>query len=85
MSLRIETINGLHLVCGGMLPEHAVRNTQTWAAADGSDHVVKVVSAGRWVDYTWLNGNYIHTKTNFDFQCHYCLVVDTPEVPEGLE
>ena len=86
MKLRIETLHGRHLICGGTLPSSAVKNGQTWAAADGSNRTVRVESAGEWVDYSWEeNGTRkLHTKMNFAFQCRYCLVVDTPEVPDEI-
>ena len=87
MHLRIETLHGRHLVCGGTLPTSAVKAGQIWAAADGANRTVKVESAGEWVDYSWVEGGEtkLHTKMNFAFQCRYCLVVPTPEVPEELK
>jgi hypothetical protein len=78
--LRVETINGLHLLCGGIIPIEEVKVGQTWAAADGSKMTVNILEAGEWVIY---EGDLqpIHTKDNFSFQCRYCLVLDEPVVP----
>lgn len=84
MSLRIETIHGRHLVCGSILSKSAVKHGQTWAPADGTNHTVYIESAGDSVEYSWVENGLkkASTKQNFAFQCRYCLVVDTPEVPE---
>lgn len=86
MALRINTIHGRHLLCGGMLPVNSVKAGQIWAAADGSDRTVMIESGGEWVDYSWVeNGRpRIHTMMNFTFQCRYCLVLDKAKVPEEL-
>lgn len=86
MNFRVETINGRHLLCGGIVPAHMVKAGQRWAPASGTDREVLIKSAGEWVDYSWEeNGEFrMHTKMNFDFQCRYCLILDKPEVPDEL-
>jgi len=89
MTLRIETINGRHLVCGGILPKDKVRVGQLWAPADGGLSTVEVLavdSERSEVTYKWLERPDLNTwsKDNFNFQCRYCLVVPTPEIPEEL-
>lgn len=85
--MRIETVRGRHLLCGVILPAAQVKTGQVWAAADGSNRTVTIESGGEWVDYSWLeNGEKkLHTKTNFAFQCRYCLVLDEPVIPPGLQ
>lgn len=84
---RVETVHGRHLLCGGVIPTEMVKAGQIWAAADGSNRTVYIESAGEWVDYSWYENGVkkIHTKMNFAFQCRYCLVLETPEVPEELK
>lgn len=84
---RIETVRGRHLLCGGPIPERMIKNGQVWAAASGSGIEVKI-SAVRdgWVGYTWRENDkaQYHEKDSFSFQCRYCLVLDTPDVPDEL-
>jgi len=82
--MRVEHVHGRHLLCGVILEESQVEAGQTWAAADGSDRTVLVESAGRWVEYSWVeNGEkLLHTKMNFAFQCRYCLVLPDDRTPE---
>jgi hypothetical protein len=85
--MRVETVNGRHLLCGGIIPRDAVKVGQRWAPASGGNYEVEVVSAGEWVRYTWTEagGSKSHEKDNFSFQCRYCLVLDTPEVPAEFQ
>lgn len=90
MSLRIETVNGRHLVCGGILPKDKVRVGQVWAPADGGTSTVEITgvdSVLHEVTYKWRERPDLQswTKDNFNFQCRYCLVVPTPDVPEELK
>lgn len=86
MTFRVETINGRHLLCGGVLPTSMVQRGQVWAPADGSDYEVVLINGGDWVTYTYkYRVRMVATKQNFDFQCRYCLVLDKPEVPEELK
>ena len=83
----VKTIHGRHLLCGGVIPAELVKPGQRWASADGSNREVTVRSSdGDWVTYLWSEKNEerIHTKLNFAFQCRYCLVLDTPELPKEL-
>lgn len=87
MTFRIETVHGRHLVCGGLIDEKQIHHGQEWAAADGSNCTVKVSTVrDGWVGYTWEEptGRKYHEKIAFAFQCRYCLVVTTPEVPKEL-
>ena len=84
--MRVEKVNGRYLLCGVILKPDQVKAGQTWAAADGSNHTVTIESGGAWVDYSWYeNGKKrLHTKMSFAFQCRYCLVLDSEELPEEL-
>ena len=87
MTLRIETVHGRHLVCGGILPANCVRPGQTWASADGSNRIVQVDEVGEdWVRYSWTENEVSksHEKLAYSFQCRYCLVVPTSEIPKEL-
>lgn len=85
-SFRVETINGRHLLCGGIIPGDMVTPGQRWAAADGSDREVTVVAGGDSVVYVWTEAGQerTHTKLNFSFQTRYCLILDRPTVPSQL-
>lgn len=82
--MRVETVNGRHLLCGHILPIDKIHRGQTWAPADGSNRTVTIESGGEWVDYSWIeNGEKkVHTKMSFAFQCRYCLVL--PEAGQVL-
>jgi hypothetical protein len=89
MSLRIETVNGRHLVRGGILPKDRVRVGQIWAPADGGLSTVEVQAVDSEcseVTYQYLERPDLspRSKDNFNFQCRYCLVVTTPSIPEEL-
>jgi hypothetical protein len=45
-----------------------------------------IVSAGTWIHYQEDERDEPkqHAKDAFSFQCRYCLVVDTPEIPADL-
>ena len=85
---RIETVHGRHLLCGGLIPNNLVQVGQVWAPADGNDYEVRVKEIGdEGVVYTWgFNGTQTtHRKEIFSFQCRYCLVLDTAEIPKELQ
>lgn len=85
---RVETLNKRHVLCGGIVPVTFLKRGQRWASADGSDREVEIVNIiDGWVTYTWEVKDGVtesHEKLSFPFQCRYCLILDTPEVPEGL-
>lgn len=85
--MRVETINGRHLLCGHILPVSQIKHGQEWAPASGDNYTVKVSAVrGDWVGYTWIeNGQPVyHEKEAFAFQCRYCLVLPTNEIPKEL-
>ena len=85
--MRVETVHGRHLLCGVILPNNQVKHAQTWASADGSNRTVTVSAVrGEWVGYTWKEEGRpkYHEKLIFAFQCRYCLVLPTAEIPKEL-
>lgn len=85
--MRVETVNGRHLLCGHILKPSQIRHGQVWASAGGSDRTVTITAVrGEWVEYTWLEGDVrkYHEKEAFAFQCRYCPVLISPEIPEEL-
>lgn len=86
--MRVELVNGRHLLCGrAILPTSRIKHGQTWAAADGSDHTVFISGVrDNWVCYTWREHDSpkYHEKEAFAFQCRYCLVLPTNEIPKEL-
>lgn len=85
--MRIEQVNGRYLLCGVILNSSDIRSGQVWAPADGSDRMVLVESGGEWVDYSWeeKGEKKVHTKMSFSFQCRYCLVLPTNEIPVEMQ
>lgn len=84
--MRVEEKHGRYLLCGYTLSNNQIKAGQVWAPADGSNRTVTVKSGGEWVDYEWEEDGEkkLHTKMNFAFQCRYCLVLPTDEIPEWL-
>lgn len=82
--MRTELANGRWLLCGHILPNEQVKVGQVWAPASGGNHTVTVVEvSAEWVTY---EGDYQarHEKLIFAFQCRYCLVLPTADIPEEL-
>jgi hypothetical protein len=90
MTFHIETINGLHLVRGGIIPKHMVRVGQVWASAGAAlttvvvTHVDPELSEVTY-EYPKRRDFLSRIRDNYNFQCMYCLVVPTPELPEELQ
>lgn len=86
--LRVETVHSRYLLCGGIVPVSFLKVGQRWAPADRTDREVEIVNiVDGWVTYTWETSDGVtesHEKLSFPFQCRYCLVLDTPEVPAEL-
>lgn len=78
--MRTEFIRG----CGVILNRHELATGQIWAAADGSNHTVRIKAVDKgWVSYTWEpNGR--HEKDWFSSQCRYCLVLESADIPKEL-
>lgn len=69
------------------LPTHAMRNGQLWAPADGEDRVVRLnAERDGWICYTWKEGGRVkyHEMVATVFQERFRLVLNGPEVPDGL-
>ena len=86
--MRTKLIRGRWLLCGAIIPSKSIKHGQLWAAADGIDRTVTVSTVrDDWVGYTYdgINGvNKYHEKSAFDFQCRYCLVLPTADIPKEL-
>ena len=77
---RTEVVRDRKLLCGCILPQSCIVVGQEWAAADGANHVVRIVANdGEWIKYEWDEGADVkqHEKLAFAFQCRYCLVLPT--------
>lgn len=86
--MRVETIHGRHLLCGCILPRRSLKHGQVWASADGSNRTVTISGVrDDWVGYTWKENGQpkYHEKTVFAFQCRYCLVLPTTDIPADLK
>lgn len=82
--MRVEKVRERYLLCGVILPKNKIKHGQLWAAADGTDHVVRINGVrDDWVGYNW-GGSY-NEKDVFSFQCRYCLVLPTNEIPKDLK
>lgn len=86
--MRTELIQGRWLLCGTIIPSKNIEQGQLWAAADGTDHTVTIGTVSKdWVGYIYngINGvNKYHERDAFDFQCRYCLVLPTANIPKEL-
>lgn len=87
--MRTELVHDRWLLCGTILPTKKITHGQVWAAADGTNRTVTVSSVrDDWVGYNH-DGDYgvhkYHEKIAFAFQCRYCLVLPTAEIPKELQ
>lgn len=85
--LRVETVHGRHLLCGGLIDNKHIKHGQAWAPASGGNYTVTISGVrDEWVGYTWLENGVrkYHEKSAFAFQCRYCLVLETSEIPKEL-
>lgn len=86
--MRVELVHNRYLLCGCILDPALVKSGQVWAAADGSNRTVTILHIkSDWVTYSWVVGDAQkqHQKSLFAFQCRYCLVLPTYEIPEELK
>lgn len=83
--MRVELLNGRHILCGHILPLEKLKVGQVWASLSGT--VTIVVIEDDWIVYEWEEGGrkVRHEKDCFSFQCRYCLVLDFNEIPEHLK
>jgi hypothetical protein len=83
--MRVEQINGRYLLCGGILPNESITVGQVWAPAAGAKSTVTIVEKDDdWVTYEGTTQSK-NTKDVFSFQCRYCLVLPTNEIPGNLK
>jgi hypothetical protein len=86
--VRTELVNGRWLLCGHILPANKIEVGQVWAPTSGGNHTVTVFDVDQfgWVRYSWLDGGkeISNEKEAFAFQCRYCLVLPTEQIPEEL-
>lgn len=83
--MRTELVNNRWLLCGCILPVEAIKVGQEWYSGSGAVTVTDVHDDG-WVAYSWLERGETKTwvKDQFSFQCRYCLVLPTSEIPKEL-
>lgn len=82
--MRVEKVNEKFLLCGGIIPKERITKGQLWARADGSAGLVMIDEViGDDVKYKWLEKEEwkYHTKDSFSFQCRYCLLLNSEELP----
>jgi hypothetical protein len=86
--VRTEEVNGRWLLCGHILDKSKIEVGQTWAAADGGNYTVQITDVDQfgYVRYCWeeRGETRFHEKESFAFQCRYCLVLPSAEIPEDL-
>lgn len=86
--MRVETVHDRQLLCGHILTRDKLAVGQVWASAAGANRTVTIVAIQNdWITYEWMElGEPVrHEKDWFAFQCRYCLVLDTPTIPEALK
>jgi hypothetical protein len=83
--MRTEQVNGRWLLCGAILPKEKIEVGQTWASGNTVVQVTDVDQFG-WVRYCWTEKGQVvcNEKEAFAFQCRYCLVLPSQEIPEEL-
>lgn len=84
--MRTKLVNNRWLLCGCILPVEAIKVGQEWASGSGTVTIVAVDDDG-WVTYSWEERGELRrwNKESFAFQCRYCLVLPTPEIPPELK
>jgi hypothetical protein len=82
--MRVELVNGRHLLRGVTLSKNHISSDQIWALADGGKSTVTVIQrdAG-WITYQGTDQP-AHTRNSESFQAQYNLVLPTAEIPNGL-
>jgi hypothetical protein len=82
--MRVELVNGRYLLCGAILPSEKVTVGQVWAPASGGNYTISVTK--READRVTYEGvsQPEHSKDAFAFQCRYCLVLETNQIPLNL-
>jgi hypothetical protein len=80
--MRSEFQNGYWILCGGIIPKRDVKIGQKWFASETSTPVTvtQITDDNEWVTYE-SSIQPSHEKDNFSFQCRYCLVLESAEVP----
>jgi len=83
MNYETEIIDGHKAVIRRIFKPHEIEVGSRWCAADGSNHIVTVediITYGSRYEivYSWEKEGQkdINEKDQFDFQCHYCLLID---------
>lgn len=83
--MRVELVNGRFLLCGHILHNDQVNVGQVWAPASGGNSTVTIIEKDKnWITYEGAI-QAKNTKDVFSFQCRYCLVLPTNEIPENLK
>lgn len=80
--MRSEFQNGYWILCGGVIPAKDVKVGQRWLAGGNKPVTVTEVTLGNGFITYEGEAQPKHTKDNFSFQCRYCLVLESAEVPE---
>ena len=86
-TFRVETVNGRHLLCGGLLKTEDIKPGQRWAPASGGNYEAEILKIeDNWVVYHYPDNTKPAqlVKDAFAFQCRYCLVLPTEQVPPHL-
>lgn len=85
--MRIEQNNNRYILCGVIIPADRIKAGQVWMGSSGGIVTVESVDDNSWVTYSWdtPSGKQQHTKMQFAFQCRYCLVLGSTDIPEWLK
>jgi hypothetical protein len=78
--MRSHNQDGYWILCGGIIPAHLVKVGQKWLSAKNPVTITAIDEINKWVTYEGQGQPEIE-KDNFSFQCHYCLILDSAEVP----
>lgn len=80
--------NNRWILCGRFLKDDQIKEGQVWAGSGAGTvtvvHVDEDEMGDTRVTYEWEQGGTTvrHSKDAFNFQCRYCLVLPSMEIPE---
>lgn len=85
--MRVETLkDGTKILCHHILPKGKIKVGSKWRSGSDICRVVTIVNVDEhsgWVEYVSADcPDRLYAKDWFSFQCRYCLILDSDEVPD---
>ena len=84
--MRVEKVDGEYMLVGAILPVEKIAPGQVWARADGAPGkvVIDEIENEYMVFYRSIETGAEYKKDWFNFQCRYCLVLKSNEIPKWV-